>query len=100
VAIQGFGNVGSHAAGFLHQAGTKIVAVSDVDGAVFNRSGLDIPSLFDLAIDDRSRRVTQWDGEKDDLQRAGLLALDCEVLTPAALQGRLMKRPSSRCVLA
>jgi len=45
VAIQGFGNVGSWAGHFLHELGFKIVAVSDVHGAVYDPNGLDIPTL-------------------------------------------------------
>ena len=44
VAIQGFGNVGLFAALFAHERGAKVVAVSDVSGAVANRDGLDIPA--------------------------------------------------------
>jgi glutamate dehydrogenase (NAD(P)+) len=45
VAVQGFGNVGSWAAHFLHEAGARVVAVSDVHGGVFAGDGLDIPRL-------------------------------------------------------
>ena len=48
VAIQGFGNVGSFAAGFLHEKGAKVVAVSDQFGAVYNPEGLDIPVFADF----------------------------------------------------
>jgi len=49
VAVQGFGNVGSYAALFLHEAGAKVVAVSDVNGGVQDPNGLDIPALFAYA---------------------------------------------------
>src|SRR5439155_1113264 len=45
-AIQGFGNVGSWAARFLHERGGKVIAVSDVKGGVRNPEGLDIPRLI------------------------------------------------------
>ena len=44
--IQGFGNVGSYAAKFLDEYGCKIIAVSDVSGGLYDKDGLDIPSLF------------------------------------------------------
>ncbi len=47
VAVQGFGNVGSAAADFLHRFGAKIVAVSDVSGAFYCRSGLNIPAMLE-----------------------------------------------------
>src|SRR5207253_2424636 len=46
VAIQGFGNVGSNAARLLHGAGARILAVSDVSGAIYNPAGLDIPRVM------------------------------------------------------
>ena len=46
VAIQGFGNVGSHTALIMQQAGARVVAVSDVGGGLYNPNGLDIPELL------------------------------------------------------
>ena len=48
VAVQGFGNAGSIAAQLLHEAGAKIVAVSDSTGCVYNRNGLNIPELIHM----------------------------------------------------
>lgn len=89
IVIQGFGNVGSHVARFLHEAGAQVIAVSDVDGAIFNPAGLDIPALYDFMAGDRRRRVNQWDGAKEDLAGEDLLTLECEVLIPAALSGAI-----------
>lgn len=46
VAVQGFGNVGSHAALDLHQRGVRVVAVADVTGSMHNTKGLDIPEMI------------------------------------------------------
>src|SRR5262249_46507147 len=46
VAIQGFGNVGSHAARIMHEYGARVIAVSDVTGGLYNSAGLDIPELL------------------------------------------------------
>src|SRR5919199_53739 len=46
VAVQGFGNVGSNAAKLLHSCGARVVAVSDVSGAIYDPSGLDLPRLL------------------------------------------------------
>ena len=82
VVIQGFGNVGSYAAKFLHEYGCKIIAVSDVTGGLYDPDGLDIDSLFEYnyankTIDgfDQGKRITNDE----------LLALECDFLIPAAL---------------
>ncbi|HEY7534250.1 MAG TPA: Glu/Leu/Phe/Val dehydrogenase, partial [Nitrospiraceae bacterium] len=46
LAIQGFGNVGSHTARIMHECGARIIAVSDVSGGLYNPAGLDIPKLL------------------------------------------------------
>jgi glutamate dehydrogenase/leucine dehydrogenase len=46
VAVQGFGNAGSIAAELLHEAGGKVLAVSDTGGCIFNAKGLDIPAVI------------------------------------------------------
>ena len=51
VALQGFGNVGGAAARYLDRAGVRITAVADIEGAIFDPNGLDVPHL--LAIRDR-----------------------------------------------
>ncbi|MCB0348273.1 MAG: Glu/Leu/Phe/Val dehydrogenase [Bdellovibrionales bacterium] len=84
IAIQGFGNVGSHAALYAHQRGAKIVAVSDVDGAIFNPNGFNIPEL--MTAYKQTKSLTKINvGENITNQQ--LLALDVDVLIPAALDG-------------
>jgi glutamate dehydrogenase len=48
-AIQGFGNVGSMTAKFLHEIGVKIVGITDSKGGIYAKDGLDIPKLMDYA---------------------------------------------------
>src|SRR4029078_11423412 len=48
VAVQGFGNAGSLAALLLHEAGAKVLAVSDSGGCIYNKNGLDIPELIHM----------------------------------------------------
>ena len=88
IAIQGFGNVGSFAAGFLHEMGAKIVATSDVSGGIYNPEGLDIPSLRQHVRQTGS--VTGFEGA-DAYSNAELLAADVDVLIPAALGNVLTK---------
>ena len=88
IAIQGFGNVGSHAALFAHRAGAKIVALSDVSGAVACARGLDVPALIEFARGRRS--LTEYEGgEVRCISNAELLASEVDVLIPAALGGVL-----------
>ena len=87
-AIQGFGNVGSWAARLFHEAGGKIVAVSDVGGAVRNPKGLDIPALFEHATEKKT--VAGFPGGES-FPADKLLAEPCDVLIPAALGDVLTK---------
>ncbi|MEF8813048.1 MAG: Glu/Leu/Phe/Val dehydrogenase [Halovenus sp.] len=85
VAIQGFGNVGSHLARFLHQRGYDVVAVSNVEGAIHNAAGLAVPDLFE-----------QYEGGDDlfavpgkEISNDDLLTLDVDVLIPAAIENQI-----------
>lgn len=88
-AVQGFGNVGSWVARLLHAAGGRIVAISDVNGALSNPRGLDIPLL--------SQHYEATGGLKgfsggNAMPGEALLAYPCDVLIPAALGGVLNKQ--------
>ncbi len=89
IAIQGFGNVGTHTAKFLRDAECRIVAVSDAHGGFFKADGLDVLDLLRHAQANGGR----LDGYKggDALTNAELLATECDVLIPAALGGVLTK---------
>jgi glutamate dehydrogenase (NAD(P)+) len=87
-AIQGFGNVGSWAARFLHERGAKVVAVSDVKGGVTSPEGLDIPALATHA---RQRGSVAGFPGTDSVTNEALLTLDVDVLIPAALGGVLTR---------
>jgi glutamate dehydrogenase (NAD(P)+) len=89
IVVQGFGNVGSHAALFLHQAGARVIAVGDARGAIVRQAGLDVPRLFEFMAGDRRRSVVDWEGEGDTLPSDELLTLDCDVLIPAALEAAI-----------
>jgi glutamate dehydrogenase (NAD(P)+) len=82
VAIQGFGNVGSWSARFLSDMGARVVAVSDVDGAIQAGSGLDIDAVSDAVKDTGSVVGTAG---VDRITNDELLALDVDILVPAAL---------------
>ncbi|XP_068634104.1 glutamate dehydrogenase 1, mitochondrial [Aristolochia californica] len=82
--IQGFGNVGSWAAQLISEQGGKIVAISDITGALKNSEGLDIPRLSKHSIENCG--IKGFDGG-DYIDPKDLLAEDCDVLIPAALGG-------------
>ena len=87
VAIQGFGNVGTHTAKFLRDAECQIVAVSDAHGGFHRADGLDILDMLRFA-QAHAGRLDGYSGG-DALTNAELLALECDVLIPAALGGVL-----------
>ena len=86
VAVQGFGNVGSITARLLHEAGCKVVALSDVYGAIYNKNGIDVK---------RALRYMQEHGKltglpnTEPLDGKALLELPVDILIPAALEGQL-----------
>jgi glutamate dehydrogenase (NAD(P)+) len=81
VAIQGFGSVGKHAARFLGEKGTVLVAASDSRGTILNPKGIDVARL--IALKDSGKRVTDYpDGQK--LDADALIDIECEIWIPAA----------------
>ncbi len=83
VAIQGFGNVGSHMAKYCFDQGAKVIAVSDVNGGIYNENGIDIPKLVKQVKE--TRTVVDFPGT-DPIDNEQLLEIDCDMLVPAALE--------------
>jgi glutamate dehydrogenase (NAD(P)+) len=81
-AVQGFGNVGSITAKYLHQQGIRVVAVSDVQGGIYNPKGIDIPRLLSYVAD---RGTVMGFDDMDSLDNKDLLELEVDILVPAAL---------------
>jgi glutamate dehydrogenase (NADP+) len=92
VAVQGFGNAGQHVARLLHADGYRVVAVSDSKGGICNEEGFDIPSLIRFKNESRQLKAVYCDGSVCEMVDARtisnqeLLALDVDVLIPAALE--------------
>jgi len=84
VAIQGFGNVGSHAAWHLQSRGARIIALSDMYGGVFCEDGVDIDAAIEYVSN--KGRLEGLDGTQA-ISNEELLALPCDILVPAALEG-------------
>jgi glutamate dehydrogenase/leucine dehydrogenase len=89
VVVQGFGNAGSIAAQLLHEAGAKVIAVSDSRAAIFNRNGLDIPELIHMKT--LTGHVEGFP-ESEPIRPDELLALPCDILVPAALENAVHSR--------
>jgi len=86
VIIQGFGNVGSFAALFLHQMGASVIALSDVTGGLYRADGLPVLELFDYV---RERRTIQGFPNAEPMTGDEIFTLPCDVFIPAALGGVL-----------
>lgn len=84
--LQGFGNVGSWAARFIHQRGGKIVAIGDASGAIHNRNGIDIEALLNY---EHANGFIAGFPSAEAMNPHDLLTTQCDVLIPAALGGVL-----------
>ncbi|MBK9307646.1 MAG: Glu/Leu/Phe/Val dehydrogenase [Nitrospira sp.] len=95
VAIQGFGNVGSHTARIMHEQGARVIAVSDVHGGIYNEQGLDIARLLRRDPHQPLHETRLGDRITND----ELLQLECTVLVPAALSEQITDRNANalRC---
>ena len=83
IAIQGFGNVGMYAALDSYERGAKVIAVSDIGGAIYNPKGINIPELFKHMAKNVS--VNNFDGAEP--YSESILEINCDVLIPAAVGG-------------
>ena len=93
VAVQGYGNVGYHAAQIIHHDGAKIVAASDSKGGVFNSQGLDPRAL--AKHKEETGSVQDYSGA-DNITNEELLELDCSILIPAAMDNQITQRNADR----
>ena len=90
VAVQGMGNVGGVAAQLLHDCGRKIVAVSDISGGYYNPEGLDITAMRKYIAESDSHTLEGYTAPGcRKISNAELIACDCDVLVPCALQNQI-----------
>lgn len=92
IAIQGFGNVGMYAALDSYERGAKVIAVSDIGGAIYNPKGINIPELFKHMAKNVS--VNNFDGAEP--YTDNLLEINCDVLIPAAVGGVITSSNASK----
>jgi len=95
VVIQGFGNVGSMAASLMHQAGYKIVGVSDVNGGLYNESGFDVPKVFDWVYKQR-KPLPDFPGGGSRLETHDVLFQPCDIVIPAAVENQITRENAHR----
>jgi glutamate dehydrogenase/leucine dehydrogenase len=93
VAVQGFGNVGSNAAKLLHTNGARVVAISDVSGAIHDSHGLDMPRV--LAYYRETGQLRGFPGSQL-IDNDALLRLPVDVLLPAAMEGQITRDNASQ----
>jgi glutamate dehydrogenase (NAD(P)+) len=93
VVVQGFGNVGGMAAKLMARAGYKIIAVIEIDGAVYNPHGLDIAAL--MAHRRETGSILDFP-EAENMERDEALFLECEVLLPAAKENVITSQNAHR----
>jgi glutamate dehydrogenase (NADP+) len=95
VAVQGFGNAGATIAELLFQAGYRVVAVSDSQGGIYSKNGLDIPSIRQFKDSTRSIKAIYCNdtvcsiADHEVISNEELLKLDVDILIPAALENQI-----------
>jgi len=92
VIIQGFGNAGSFLAKFLHDAGAKIVGISDALGALYDPDGLDIEYLLDR----RDSFGTVTNLFPSQMTNQELLVQECDILVPAAIENQITEENAAQ----
>ena len=93
VAVQGFGNVGSNAAAYADELGYKVVAVSDVNGGLYNAGGLDIAGVRAYVAEHGTLAGCQLG---DQITNEELLTIDCDVLLPSAMESQITGRNAAK----
>jgi glutamate dehydrogenase (NAD(P)+) len=86
VVVQGSGNVGGLGARLMHEAGYKIIAISDVGGGIYNKNGLDIPHVLSYLQETKS---LEGYPNADRVSNKELLEIECDVLAPCATENQI-----------
>ncbi len=93
VVVQGFGNAGAIAARFLTEDGSRVVAVSDSQGGLYNKSGLDLNAV---TRHKQEHGTMAGYANAEAVTNAELLELDCDILVPAALENQITSTNADR----
>ena len=87
--IQGYGNVGENLAHLLSQEGCRIIAVSDIEGGIYNPQGLDPVKVSEVRR--KAGSVANFK-EAERITNEELLSLDCDILVPAAIENQITEK--------
>jgi glutamate dehydrogenase (NAD(P)+) len=93
VVVQGSGNVGGIGARLLHEAGYKVVAMSDIFGGIYNPDGIDVPSALKHL---QTTRSLQEFPNVEQVSNSELLELDCDILAPCATENQITSKNADR----
>ena len=93
VVVQGSGNVGGLGARLMHEAGYKIVAISDVFGGIYNLNGLDIPKVLDYL---QAEKTLEGYPHAERVSNKELLEIECDVLAPCATENQITSENAAR----
>lgn len=87
VVIQGIGNVGFHAGRIIKEYGAKVISISEYEGAILNKDGLDIEKV--LKHRKQTGSILDFPGAKNLKKNSDALELECDILIPAALENQI-----------
>ncbi|MBL7799689.1 MAG: Glu/Leu/Phe/Val dehydrogenase [Chitinophagales bacterium] len=87
VIIQGLGNVGFHTANIIKEYGAKVIAIAEMEGAIYNEKGFDAKEV--LAHRKATGSILNFPGAKNIKNSSHALELDCDILIPAALEKQI-----------
>jgi len=93
VVVQGSGNVGGIGAQLMHEAGYKVVAISDMYGGIYNPAGIDIPAALEHL---RATRSFEEYPNAERVTNSELLEIGCDVLVPAATENQITSQNAER----
>lgn len=88
MVVQGFGNVGMHAAMYAHERGCNVIAVNDVHAGIYDAKGLNIPDVIKYMTETKSLKGYP---KAQAISSEDLLAIECDILAPCALDGAITK---------
>ncbi|HZG52982.1 MAG TPA: Glu/Leu/Phe/Val dehydrogenase [Pyrinomonadaceae bacterium] len=93
VVVQGSGNVGGIGAQLMHEAGYKVIAISDMHGGIYNPDGIDIPAALEHL---RATRSFEDYPNAERVSNSELLEIECDVLVPAATENQITSKNAER----
>ncbi len=93
VIVQGFGNVGSHAARLMHMNGYQVIGIGDVNTGLYNPEGLNIPELLEYK---KKHQTLEGYSEAEAVSPKKILEQDCDILLPAATENQITSKNAHR----